>query len=266
VRPPAGAFVASVVKRRAVLWAVGDGADGGRAAKALARRIARGPIDRLLYLGDVYHWQDRRGFAKRYGTVYGALTRITAPTPGNHDDPVSDGYAPFWRRAVGKLPPSFYSFSAAGWDVLSLNSEIDHGAGSAQMRWLRRRLRRPGTCRIAFWHRPRYSAGAAHGDQRDMALLWKALRGHAAIVVNGHEHDMQRFKPIDRIVEFVSGAGGHSHYDIDRGDRRVAFGNDRDWGALRLELTRETARYAFVADDGRTLDSGAIGCEAGRRR
>jgi hypothetical protein len=49
-----GAFLASTAGDRAVLWAVGDGADGGDRATAVAARIATGRVDRLLYLGDVY--------------------------------------------------------------------------------------------------------------------------------------------------------------------------------------------------------------------
>jgi len=39
---------------RAIVWAVGDGADGSPVARKLARRIAADQPDRFLYLGDVY--------------------------------------------------------------------------------------------------------------------------------------------------------------------------------------------------------------------
>ena len=143
---------------------------------------------------------------------------------------------------------------------MSLDSEADHGTGSPQLRWLRSQLRPPGTCRLAFWHRPRYSAGTKHGDQDDMAPVWNALRGHAAIVLNGHEHDMQPFKPIDEITEFVTGAGGHELYSLRASDRRLAFGDDTHYGALRLSLRPRVADFAFVAADGRILDSGSVSC------
>jgi hypothetical protein len=93
-----------------------------------------------------------------------------------------------------------------------------------------------------------------------MAPLWNALRGHARIVLNGHEHNMQRLRAIDGISEFVSGAGGSGHYGLHADDDRLASGNDTDYGALRLELEPGVARYAFVTVDGRTLDSGALRC------
>ena len=244
----------------AVVWAVGDGADGGADAKALAARVASEHPDRFLYLGDVYDDGTAHEFERNYRSVYGRLDRITAPTPGNHDWPnAKEGYGPYWHRVRGRPIPSYYSFRVGGWELLSLSSEAPHGEGSNQLRWLRRAVAAPGTCRIAFWHRARFSAGN-HGDQEDIEPLWAALRGKAAIAVAAHDHDMQRFKPIDGITQFVAGAGGRSHYDVDRGDPRLAFADDCDYGALRLRLRPGVADYAFVSTSGDELDSGAISC------
>jgi hypothetical protein len=261
------AFARSVPGERATIWAVGDGADGGDAARSVVARIQAGPVDRLLYLGDVYERGTKADFRVHYATTYGPLAPITAPTPGNHDWPRHrSGYDPYWARAL-KRPKTaaWYSFRAGGWTILSLDSETDHHPGSPQGRWLRAQLHKAGTCRLAFWHRPRYNAGSHHGDATDMAPVWDALRGKAAIVVTGHEHSMQRLRPIDGITSFVSGAGGHGHYGLHRGDRRLAFGDDRRYGALRLQLRRGEARYAYVASSGRVLDRGTIGCHPLRR-
>jgi hypothetical protein len=143
--------------------------------------------------------------------------------------------------------------------LLSLNSEDLHGESSAQVSWLRSRLQAPGDCRLAFWHRPRFSDGE-HGDAPDMAPVWDALRGHAVLVLSGHDHGMQRFKPMDGITELISGAGGHGLYSINRDDPRLRFANDSTYGALRLQLRPGFADYAFVDTDGRTLDSGSVSC------
>jgi hypothetical protein len=268
IHEPAAAYVPSGPAQRAVVWAVGDGADGGSAAKAVARRVRANPVDRFLYLGDVYGPQPLaflRGdgtaadYRTRYAPVYGALAPRTAPTPGNHEWPQrGSGYEPYWRKVLGRTPPAYYRFTIAGWQILSLNSEAPHDRGSPQLRWLARQVARPGTCRLAFWHRPRFSAGR-HGDQADVAPLWNALRGRAALVVNGHDHDMQRLRAIDGITEFVSGAGGHGLYGLHADPRRV-FGDDRTYGALRIDLRPGHARLHFVAADGRVLDSSAVRC------
>jgi hypothetical protein len=219
-------------------------------------------IDRLLYLGDVYETGTPEEFSRYYAPTYGRLARITSPTPGNHEWALRrEGYDVYWRRVKGTTPRPYYALRAGGWQILSLNSETAHDAGSAQVRWLRSAVRGPGDCRLAFWHRPRFSAGVVHGDAPDVEPLWSALRGRARIVVTGHEHDMQRFAPRDGITEFVSGAGGHGHYALRR-RAGLAFGDAEHYGALRLALRRGRADWSFVADDGTALDSGSIRCSA----
>jgi hypothetical protein len=147
-----------------------------------------------------------------------------------------------------------------GWEILSLNSEASHDEGSPQVRWLRSNLPGDGTCRLAFWHRPRYSFGD-HGDQPDVTPLWNALRGRAVLIVNGHEHNTERFAPRDGITELVAGAGGRGIYPIEPEElSQLAFGNDTDFGALRLKLRPGRADYRFVAVGGKTLDSGSVRC------
>lgn len=239
---------------------MGDGADGSPEAKAIAARIAAERPDHFMYLGDVYDDGTMEEFERNYSAVYGRFDAIAAPTPGNHDWPnAEEGYKPYWNRARGRPMPSYYSFRAGGWELLSLNSEAPHEHGSAQLEWLRGEVAGPGRCRIAFWHRARFSAGK-HGDQDDTQPLWEALRRKAAIVVVGHDHNLQRLLPIDGITQFVCGGGGKSHYELDRADPRLAFANDRDYGALRLELRPGFARYSFVAVSGEVLDAGEIGC------
>lgn len=258
----------------ALVWAVGDGADGGPAARDVARRVSAGPVDRFLYLGDVYGRGTAEEFARHYAPTYGRLAEITAPTPGNHEWPNrAQGYDPYWAAVRGQPPPPYYAFELAGWQILSLNSEEPCGRGSPQHRWLLSQVRENGTARLAFWHRARFSAGN-HGDQTDVAPLWEALRGRATIVVCGHDHNLQRLKPIDGITQFVSGAGGRGHYPLARSwrrllprrlgrrhsDPRLAFGDDLEFGALRLELSPGIAHFAFVAIDGRVLDAGSLTC------
>jgi acid phosphatase type 7 len=243
-----------------VVWAVGDGADGRSPAGKVVGLIERSRPDRLVYLGDVYERGTAAEYRDHYAPSWGRLAKITSPTPGNHEWPLrQEGYRPYWSKVLGRPIPDHYSFRAGGWQFLSLNSEGPHDAGSAQVRWLGRRLKGRGNCRIAFWHRPRYSAGG-HGDQPDTAPLWKPLAGKVRIALWGHDHHMQRLRPRSGIVPFISGAGGHSVYPIDRSDPRLAFGNEESFGALRLDLQPGSARYRFVSTDGEVLDSGRIRC------
>lgn len=256
---------ASSPDRPATVWAVGDGADGSDAARAVADRIVADRPDRVLYLGDVYEGGSAADFRDRYQPVYGRLVPRTAPTPGNHDWPTHpEGYDAFWSSRTGAPTPPWYSFRAGGWQIVSLNSEAPHDPGSEQVRWLRALLARtPGTCSLAFWHRPLQSAGK-HGDQGDVAPLWDALRGHASVVVNGHDHNLQRLRPRDGITQYVAGAGGRSRYALSI-DPRVQFGDDGRDGALRMRLRPGGAELSFVAVDGKVLDRSRVSCDPNRR-
>jgi hypothetical protein len=258
----ANAFVASDSRDSTTVWAVGDGPDGGPNARRVAGLITRSKPDRVLFLGDVYEVGTPDEFARNVEPIYGKIAKRTAPTPGNHDwISHTGGYDAYWQRKQGRDIQYYYSFKTGGWQILSLNSEMDHDPGSPQVAWLRSNVKGGGTCRLAFWHRPRYSAGDHHGDQEDVQPFWDALAGRAAIVVNGHEHDMQRFKPRGGITEFVSGAGGHDLYAVDTSRPDLAFGNQNKFGALRLELSPGLARYRFVSVQGRTLDAGSVRCK-----
>ena len=220
-------MIGAALAASAVLWALGDGADGSAEARAMARRIERDEPDAVLYLGDVY--PERHGaqdYRRNWQPVYGRLASIIWPTAGNHEwGNRQHGYYPYWRR-YGRARP-WYRFELAGWELIALNSEAPHGAGSKQLRWLGRVLAEEDTtCRLAFFHRPRFSAGSLHGDAPDVAPLWDALQGNARLVLNGHDHVLLRFRRRGTLTEYVSGAGGRVHYGV-RPDRRVAFSSSR---------------------------------------
>ncbi|HZO60798.1 MAG TPA: metallophosphoesterase [Solirubrobacterales bacterium] len=249
-------------KRTATVWAVGDGADGGDRARRVARVIERSRPDRVLYLGDVYDQGTAEEFDRNYRPVYGRLAGITAPTPGNHDWPRhEEGYDPYWRKANPRLPRNrhWYSFKTAGWEFLSLNSQEEHAEGTPQQRWAERAVSERGTCRIAFWHRPFLNAGR-HGDQPDVEPLWNTVRDHAVLVIGGHDHNLQHFKRSEGLVQLVSGAGGHEFYSSNQDDPRLAWDEDDEAGAVRLDLRRGLARFRFVNEDGRTLHRGRVRC------
>lgn len=254
-------FVPSVEARSATIWAVGDGADGRPAPIGFGQVIANRRPTRFLYLGDVYKTGTAAEFATNYHRAYGRMTSVTAPTPGNHEWPNrSVGYKPYWRMQKGvEYVPPYYAFRAAGWQILSLNSQAAHDAGSAQVGWLSRKLAGPGNCRIAFMHRPRWTAGR-RTNVADLVPLWRTLRGHTRFLLSGHDHNSQRFRSANGLIQLVAGAGGHSFYDVDESHPRLVWSNDGNLVALRLRLTPGLARFAFVRRDGVVLERGRARC------
>ncbi len=253
----------------ATVWAVGDGADADGKGRSVARMLQRRRLQRLLYLGDVYEAGTARDYARSYKPIFGRFAPRTAPTPGNHEWPNRrTGYLRYWWSVRGSVPPPFYAFSIGGWQLLSLNSEADHGPGSPQLRWLRRKIEHTpifGTCRLAFWHRPRFSA-AGHLPSPDLAPFWRVLRGSARLVLNGHSHNYQRFLPRHRITEVVAGTGGRTIYREPLPAHRPGLATARfRYGALRLRLQRGFAELDFIAVGGRTLDQDGVRCARGDR-
>jgi acid phosphatase type 7 len=254
------ALAAAQPGETATVWAVGDGADGSPIARRLARRIERDSPDAFLYLGDVYPGGTAEDYARNYDPVYGRLAAITWPTAGNHEWwSRREGYYPYWRRH-GRPARPWYRFSLGGWELLSLNSQASHSPGSTQLRWLGRVLDSgEGRCRLAFWHRPRFSSDSVHGDAPDVAPLWNALRGHARLVLNGHGHALLRYRRRNGLTQYVAGAGGRVRYRV-RPDSRMAFGRGDRTGALRIELSPGAATLEFRAVNGELLDRSRATC------
>jgi hypothetical protein len=244
----------------AIVWAVGDGGNGSDEARKVADLIAADRPRRVLYLGDVYEHGTPQDFHARFATVYARLARRMDPTPGNHDwGHHRVGYDPYWRSIKGRRVPHRYAFTTGGWRIISLNSETPDDAG--QLAFLRRELRRAtSTCVLAFMHRPRFNAGMHRDEQLDVDRIWRSLRGKAALLLSGHDHDLQRFRPIGGTVQLVIGAGGRERYDVDERDDRLAFSNDRVDGALRMQLRPGLARLRIISADGRTLDRSTVRC------
>jgi Calcineurin-like phosphoesterase len=254
-------WMASRAKPRSVVWAVGDAADGTAAAREVASMVTSRRVDRLLYLGDVYETGTAEEFRANYRPLYGRLGAVTAPTIGNHEwANIAAGYVPYWTAVRGTPPPLRYTFAASGWQLISINSNQPTDAG--QEEWLDREIRRTaryGNCRIAFMHHPRYSAGL-HGDLDALEGVFDELRGHARILLAGHDHDMQRLHPTEGITQYVIGAGGAQLFPTNRDDPRLAFFEDSQHGALRLALRPGRAALSFIAADGSLLDRSVVSC------
>jgi hypothetical protein len=249
---------------RAVVWAAGDAATPGPDADKIGALVRRARPDLFLYLGDVYESGTASEFRKWYQPRFGFLAGITMPTPGNHDfGNRFSGYYPYWAGRKGHRQPPWSKRTIAGWQILDLNSQAPHGAGSPQVRWLDQTLAgAPGDCRIAFWHRPRYSAGA-YRVAPDLNPLWNRLAGHARIVLSGHDHNLQRHRPQRGITQYVDGAGGRGRYQLHGGPSTMAWGRDDVNAALRIVLKPGRALLEFRGVGGRVLDRSHVTCSPG---
>ena len=257
-----------------VVAAGGDGASGETSASKVTSLIASLQPNLFLYLGDVYENGSPAEFFNWYGTTtnFGQFRSITDPTVGNHEylTPGAAGYFNYWNNI-----PSYYSFNAGGWHFISLNSNLGKlgGAGqSAQYQWLQQDLAANAkSCTIVYYHHPLFNIGP-EGSTAALSSIWALMAQYGVtMVLNGHDHDYQRWVPLDGngnpsstgITEFVVGSAGHGIQTIVKSDNRVAYSNDTPpaaFGVLLLQLSQSSASFTYQSINGSTLDSGVIPC------
>jgi hypothetical protein len=162
--------------------------------------------------------------------------------------------------------------------IISLNSNVAAGAGSAQEQWLRTDLEAAITapCTLAYWHHPRFSSGANHGNDARTDALFRALYEYGTdVVITGHDHIYERFAPQDPnaqadptgIREFVVGTGGAGLYGIGtiRANSEVRRGAPNGaHGVLKLILKEGNYDWEFIPIAAETFrDTGNAACLKG---
>jgi hypothetical protein len=176
-------------------------------------------------LGDtVYDTGTEAEFSTCFQPTWGRHRARIRPAVGNHEY-YTRGAAPYYRyfgAAAGDPARGYYSYDIGAWHLIALNSNCAEGggcgAGSPQDRWLVADLAASrARCTLAYWHHPYYSSGV-HGTTAAVANLYQRLYdGNADVVLTGHEHNYERFAPMDAmgnanatrgIRQFVLGTGG----------------------------------------------------------
>jgi acid phosphatase type 7 len=226
----------------------------------------------VLALGDTaYEHGTTEEFLSCFDPSWGRHKQRIRPTPGNHDySSGGSGYFGYFGTAAGPTKRGYYSFDLGSWHIVSLNSERDTGARGAQLRWLRADLAATdASCVLAYWHRPRWSAGR-YSDDRRTAPFWNALyAARGDVVLAGHDHNYQRYAPLNSrgainrargIRSFVVGTGGRPLYSL-RPDRRRRAASARTWGILQLTLRPAGYSWKFIPAAGAAFrDSGSGAC------
>jgi hypothetical protein len=265
-----------------VLLAVGDiawcGGTNDEQVASVVDGLLAGGASALAVLGDIaYENGTADNFQSCYDPAWGKFKSVTRPTPGNHEymTAAAAPYYQYFGARAGDAGKGYYSYDLGSWHVVVLNANTDFvpvAASSAQGQWLAADLAaHPNACTLAYWHQPRFSSGLEHGNDPKVQPLWDALYAAGAdLVLNGHDHDYERFAPQDPsgarddargITEFVVGTGGRSLYPVGtRKPNSIVFDNST-YGVLRLTLREGGYDYAFVpAAGGHAIESGSGTC------
>jgi hypothetical protein len=255
---------------------------------------------------NAYDTGSTSNFSNCYNPGWGRHLARTKPSVGNHEyyAPVKKSssyhenaadYFAYFGTAAGEPSKGYYSYDLGNWHIVVLNSCLEHkpavwkatgerekqvecvGPGPVQEQWLRDDLAAPenqSVCTLAYWHHPRFSSGN-HGDNPSVATLWNTLyEAGADVVLNGHDHDYERFAPQNPqglpdpeqgIRQFVVGTGGAAFTAFKsvkaNSEKRISNTN----GVLKMTLHPEGYDWQFVtAPNQAVADSGSGDCSVSR--
>ncbi len=253
-----------------------DDLSGAAATAALIDKIP----GTVIAVGDLaYPDGTDEQFAKCYGPTWGHFKDRTRPVPGNHEyhSEGASGYAHYFGAAAGDPNKAYYSYDLGKWHIIALNSECARVGGcgkeSEQGKWLQQDLEKhPTACTLAYFHRPLFSSGLAHGKDPEIKPLWEILY-HAGVdvIISGHDHDYERFAPQDPdgrldsqhgIREFVVGTGGkNSHRLFGVTQPNSETRQVTTYGVLKMTLHPQSYDWEFVpVAGGKFTDSGSGTC------
>jgi hypothetical protein len=260
-----------------VLVGAGDIASCGLTADTATAKLVSTVDGTVFTAGDnAYESGSASDFANCYDPTWGAFRDRTYPVPGNHEYETSgaSGYFDYFGARAGPVGTGWYAYDLGSWRIYALNSNclvVGCDAGGAQEQWLRADLAtNPRPCVLAYWHHPRFSSGE-HGNDAEVAPLWNALyEAGAEVIVNGHDHDYERFAPqtpsaganaATGIREFVVGTGGASLRSFGTVKANSQVRNSGTHGVLKLTLDNASYSWQFLPIAGTTFtDSGSASC------
>jgi acid phosphatase type 7 len=240
--------------------------------------------DAVFTLGDnAYDSGTSSEFANCFTPTWGdpkkRIMKSVHPAPGNHEyyTPDAEPYYRYFGPAAGTIGRGYYSSDVGAWHVVVVNSEIivnssfTDSARNTQMDWVEKDLKaHKKLCTIAYWHNPRFSSGW-HGGDRKFRPLWQLLYdNNVDLVLNGHDHDYERFRPMTPdgiadslrgIAEIVAGTGGEELRGFeDTIHPNSAYRIEGRAGVLLLTLGAAEYRSAFLEIGGRVWDQSGGKC------
>ncbi|HKW87807.1 MAG TPA: metallophosphoesterase [Candidatus Acidoferrales bacterium] len=271
--------VSSITNGDPVLLAAGDIANCKmiEGAQATAKIIEKIP-GTVAALGDLALSDgSAEEFANCYDKTWGAFKSRTRPAPGNHEFHSSSAtpYFDYFGAAAGNPKKGYYSYELGSWHIIALNGECKHTGGcqggSPEETWLAQDLQEHrAACTLAYWHEPLFSSGAGHGNDADYHRFWVDLyHANTTIVLNGHDHDYERFAPQDPdgkadpahgIREFVVGTGGNHERAFSPEPQPNSEVRMTDiFGVLKLTLHPRGYDWEFIPQAGKTFHDAGTG-------
>jgi acid phosphatase type 7 len=225
-------------------------------------------VEGVLALGDLqYETGSANKFLQSYDQSWGPFKPITYPVPGNHEysTPGAAGYFDYFGARAGDPTRGYYSFDLGAWHLIALNSNcsmVSCAAGSEQETWLQADLAANSAkqCTLAFWHQAHFTDGPhTADDDGSTGAFWDDLYAAGAeLVLNGHDHNYQRYPPLKPdgtrddaagVREIIVGTGGKDYDSTpipNVGGPVVERSHGGTFGVLKLWLYEDGYDFHFV--------------------
>ena len=256
-----------------VLVGAGDIGDCGTNGDEATAALLDGIAGTVFTAGDnAYPAGTAVDFQKCYDPSWGRHKARTRPAPGNHDWETQGltGYLGYFGAAAqGPGGTSWYSYDLGTWHIIVLDSDCDKvgcAADTPQGTWLAADLAASkAVCTLAIFHHPRFSSGE-HGNAPVLDAFWRPLYAAGVdVIVNGHDHDYERFAPQDPdgkadanrgIRQFVVGTGGTAPRGFQASVPNSEVRLSNSWGVLKFTLHDGSYDVEFIAADNDFRDRG----------
>ena len=266
-QPPATAMSAAPAARPPVgensvrFLVLGDTGTGDRAQYDVAAQAWKThlvfPYEFAIMLGDNIYGSERpQDFAQKFERPYKPMLDANIPfyaSLGNHDDPNQRYYKPF-----GMNGQRYYTYQKKDVRFYALDSNY---MDKDQQAWLERELKDSNAkWKIAYFHHPLYSSGAAHGSEIDLRTIIEPLfvKYGVSAVFAGHEHFYERIKPQKGIAYFTSGGAAKLRDGDITTTPLTAKGFDTEQSFMVVEVDGDVMRFQTISRRGRVVDSGEV--------
>lgn len=267
-RPPATAMSAAsevtppIGKDAVKFLVIGDSGTGDRVQYEVGAQMWKAhavfPYDFAIMLGDNMYGSERpQDYSKKFEQPYKPMLDANIAfyaALGNHDDPNQRYYKHF-----GMGGKRFYTYQKKDVRFFALDSNY---MDKDQQRWLEEELSRSTSkWKIAYFHHPLYSSGAAHGSEVDLRAIVEPLfiKYNLHVVFAGHEHFYERIKPQKGIHYFTAGGSAKLRSgDIMSASPLTAKGFDSEQTFMLVEIDGDVLRFQTITRRGKRVDSGEI--------
>jgi hypothetical protein len=200
------------------ILAVGDFGVGGTTEQEMGTAMKRfettHPAELLLTLGDNDYTESPTAFHRNWTASFGWLGAAglrVGGTLGNHDVRVDSGHYEYDEL---DMPRAHYRRTVGNVELFILNS---NHVNSTQTEWLKKVLpESTATWKVVAFHHPAWTCGGYRSNHA-IVRTWVPLfeQYDVDLVLNGHDHNYQRFAGRRGVRYIVHGGGGQHLYPIE---------------------------------------------------